>query len=337
MRTVLLALVTCLLLAPAADAGPPSTHTDPGCYDGWTFTQPGLSKFKSISIVGAHATDEWIVAPKAAPPAGKRYPGAVLLHGGGGNWGTSGGWRASSRAVVTSSVPPATYKDQTTGVQASRTALKWLRPTTQGFRKYLAKNDNALIGYSLGAHVAVEVQQHPTALHLRTIVAIDALRRYVKNDYSAATTCNAAPSGQVKPVVPVLGLGSETGCWPDPPAHPSEDKLAGFTWWQSHKVPAMQATLANANHGDFSGEIHQGVFAHERQIHNSAYYIVSWLGVFLRANKSLYADLVDQTPGMNAPPITDVLTAKPGYGSAAFLPADGAWPGKICADLRSCP
>jgi hypothetical protein len=64
---------------------------------------------------------------------------------------------------------------------------------------------------------------------------------------------------------------------------------------------------------------------------------VSWLGVFLRANTSLYADLVDQTPGMKAPPITDVLTAKRGYGSAAFLRADGSWPGKICADLRNCP
>jgi hypothetical protein len=51
----------------------------------------------------------------------------------------------------------------------------------------------------------------------------------------------------------------------------------------------------------------------------------------------LYADLVDQTPGMHAPPITDVLTAKPGYGSAAFLPTDGGWPGKTCADLRNCP
>jgi pimeloyl-ACP methyl ester carboxylesterase len=336
VRTVLLALLTCLLLTSAADAGPARTHADPGCYDGWAFTEPGLSKFKSISIAGAQATDEWIVAPKAAPPAGKRYPGAVLLHGGGGNKCTLW-WLARFLAGRGYISVVLTYDDQTTGVQASRTALKWLKPTTQGFRKYLAKNDNALIGYSLGAHVAVEVQQHPKALHLRTIVAIDALRRYVKNDYSAATTCNAAPSGQVKPVVPALGLGSETGCWPDPPAHPAEDKLAGFKWWKRFKVPAMQATLANSNHGDFGGEIHQGDFVHERQIHNSGYYIVSWLGVFLRANKSPYADLVDQTPGMNAPQITDVLTAKPGYGSAAFLPADGGWPGKTCADLRNCP
>lgn len=328
--TLRLAWVFATLVALAVlPAGSAQAKQAP-CQD-WGFVRPAASTFRAVHI--ANITVAHILRPKPAPKG--RAPAVVLLHGWPGTecklW-----WLArllAGKGFVTLVVH---YEQrdapdvEAAAVRAGFSAAVFLRSSDNPYSAITDSDNISIIGHSLGAHATGELQEF---VRLRTIVALDNLRSFVKGDRSSGTSCGAkTPTGPITPVVPALSLGSETGCY-----GPDVDKLTGYKLWKAHGIPVIQATLRHSIHSGFTGEPSTDA-DHKRQMVHSAAYIVPWLNFWTNHRFGLYSKLVSQTPqGIS---IKQMLSPKrkQGYGSAAFMPAFGGWAGAPgCPNLRQCP
>jgi pimeloyl-ACP methyl ester carboxylesterase len=340
----LAALVFLLLIVPAGARAAP-------CPD-WSFTAPGASKYHAATIPNASASGHRtlpaiVLRPKKAGK--KKLPGVLLLHGRGGNrcalW-----WAArllASKGFETLVVTYPSDGPKGSGLEsAAATSIKgvlaWFRSTANPYRKNLNRNKLGLVGHSLGALVAADLQQDAGLPYLKTIVAFDNLRAYLLNDVSGGVDCDPTMlSGPITPRLPALSLGSETAC----PTHPSAaSKRTGYDVWRAAGVNVMEAVIAGIRHPGFSGGNVNP--QHATLLKHVAYYTVPWLKRWLKAKShtakaSFEAALTSQAPlGI---PVTQMLfdpanlpaTNPPidpaGWVSAAFLPS------KECTDLRACP
>lgn len=328
------ALVLVWMVAPA------TSRASSPCHD-WPFTSPSRSVFHAAHIpVPSPATvvaryDADVLRPAKVAP-GVRLPGVVLLHGRGGAkcalW-----WAARLLAGRGYETLVLTYPSSGTvaqvepgGATAARAALAWLRSSANPYRSKLKANDLALIGHSLGAIVAQDVQQDASLPYVKTIVALDNLRRYLIGDPGGAVSCDPSTlAGPITPRVPALGLGSLTGC--PPPDQALTDKTTGYKNWRAAGVFVEEAVLAHSNHNGYTGGAPFNT-AHRAQLEHAAYYVLAWLARWLRGDTTQEARLVSQTPlGI---PVTAMLandTNAPAFTSSAFLPS------KECPELRACP
>jgi pimeloyl-ACP methyl ester carboxylesterase len=326
-----LALVAALVPASAQAASP--------CKE-WAFTAPAKSIFHKVKIpvlgsaTGAVRYDADVLRPKKVGRS-TRLPGIVMLHGKGGQkcalWWAARLLAGKNYETVVLTFPSggSVTDAEVSAATATRSAIAWLRSHQNPYRSNLNANDIALVGHSLGAIAAQDVQQATSLTYIKTIVALDNLRKYLDGDPGGAVTCDPALLGRpITPRVPALGLGSETGC-PDFPA--LTDKTTGYKNWRAANVYVEEAVLANTNHPSYAGGTPFNQ-AHLTQLRHAAYYMVPWLTRWLRNKPALEAALVSQTPfGI---PVTQMLTDdtnRPIFTSSAFLPS------KECPELRACP
>ena len=334
MLRVAAAVAFIWLVAPAgARASSP-------CHE-WAFTSPSRSVFHAVHIpvrlptTSVAGYDADVLRPVKAPK-GVRLPGVVLLHGRGGT--KCGLWwaarllagRGYETLVLTypSSGTPAQVEPG--GASAARAALAWLRSSSNPYRPELRANDLALMGHSLGAIVAQDVQQDASLPYIKTIVALDNLRKYLIGDPGGAVSCDPSTlAGPITPRVPALGLGSLTGC--PPPDQAITDKSTGYKNWRAAGVFVEEAVLAHSNHNGYADGPPFDA-AHRAQLRHAAYYVLAWLARWLRGDTTQEARLVSQTPfGI---PVTAMLAddaSAPAFTSSAFLPS------KECPVLRACP
>jgi hypothetical protein len=333
VRAMVAASIVAVLVVPAREvqaaplAAPVrAAATNSPCTE-WKFTQPTLSTYHAVTI--AHTTAAYVLGPRH--PVDAKHAGIVLLHGANGN-ACSLWWAArllAGRDYVTVVVG---YKNNTlsSSDHAGRSALHWLRTSTHNpWHGHIATEDLAIIGHSLGAHAAADLQQTE---HVRTIVALDNLRAYLKADRSSGTTCHdEGPTERIKPVVPALSVGSEQDCYDTDAFDHTANKLSGFLAWLTKSVPVLQATLANSTHRQFTGTA-DFTKAHQIQLVRTSNYMIMWLNIWLRRHRDVYPRLIAAT--VAGAPVTAILSGAAGFGSAAYLPADGTWKGKECWDLR---
>ena len=326
-----LALVGVLGSASAQAASP--------CHE-WPFTSPAKSIFHKAKIPMAAATtgkvgyDADVLRPTKVGRT-TRLPGIVLLHGKGGQkcalWWAARLLAGKNYETVVLTFPSggSVTDAEHSAAAATRSAIAWLRSSQNPYRSNLNASRIALVGHSLGAIAAQDVQQDATLPYVKTIVALDNLRKYLDGDPGGAVTCDPALLGRpITPRVPALGLGSETGC-PDFPD--LTDKTTGYKNWRAANVYVEEAVLAHTNHGGYAGGMPFNP-AHLAQLRHAAYYMVPWLTRWLRNQPALEARLVSQSPfGI---PVTDMLTddtGRPIFTSSAYLPS------KECPELRACP
>jgi hypothetical protein len=337
MKRIWVALICVLGLvvvdAPSAMAGP--------CSHEWAFSHPGRSRWKQVNIQSVAPTtadpsyEGLIVRPKKLPPGTRKVPGVVILHGRGGSkcalW-----WAArllASRRYITLvlTVPPGDAPKDATRVAAiaARSAIRFLRSPADPYRAKLVTNDLGLVGHSQGSQAASVVQG--TAKYVRAIVGLDNLRHFAVFD-PGGIGCEG-PHGLVKPRVPGLGVGSETGCQDNPSL---TDKLRGFHAWRQRGVPAMETVLNGLEHPTFSGGPPYDA-THETALKHTGYYVVNWLDRWLLRGKrwkprrrAAVKRLLSPTP-LGVPIDRMLSDMGPQFRSAAFLP------GRInCEDLRGC-
>jgi pimeloyl-ACP methyl ester carboxylesterase len=330
-----------LLLGLAVLAALPqaTAQAAPPCSD-WAFTAPAKSAFRKVKIpllgaaTGRVRYDADVLRPKKLSRTA-RLPGIVLLHGRGGQkcalWWAARLLAGQNYETLVLTFPSGgTVTDaEHSAATATRSALAWLRSHQNPYRSNLNAGDIALVGHSLGSIAAQDVQQDANLTYIKTIVAMDNLRKYLDGDPGGAVSCDPATLGRpITPRVPALGLGSETGC-PDFPD--LTDKTTGYRNWRAANVYVEEAVLANTIHANYAGGMSFNQ-AHLTQLRHAAYYMVPWLARWLRNQPAREAALLSQTPfGI---PVTQMLTddtGKPIFTSSAYLPS------KECPELRACP
>jgi pimeloyl-ACP methyl ester carboxylesterase len=332
-----------LIVAALAAAGPPTASADTPCQTAeWGFTSPGKSVFEPVTVPSVvagspQASYDGVVAEPAVIPSGEKLPGVVLLHGRGGN--LCGLWWAArllaSHGYITLAVSmdPGTDVDEASNIAtiAARSSVSFLRGPDDDYRDQLKVDDIGMAGHSQGSMGVSRAQSHLPAV--RAIVGLDNLRAFGHQD-PGGTGCQPHGSLPVAPSVPGLGIGSETGCQDDAAL---TDKLAGFRAWRMASMPAMEAVLANSQHGWFAGSGSQSNSDHLSQLKATGYYMRAWFDLWLKHDHSAYHRLLSSTP--MGRPIDDVLTAKStphhpaAFHSAAFLPGFHNY---HCRNLRSC-
>ena len=133
---------------------------------------------------------------------------------------------------------------------------------------------------------------------MKTIVALDNLRRYLIGDPGGAVSCDPSTlAGPITPRVPALGLGSLTGC--PPPDQALTDKTTGYKNWRAAGAFVEEAVLAHSNHNGYTGGAPFNA-AHRAQLKHAAYYVLAWLARWLRGDTTQDARLVSQTPLWNS-------------------------------------
>ena len=210
-----------------ATLGPASAQAASPCKE-WSFTAPAKSIFHKAKIpmlattTGTVGYDADVLRPKKVSRTA-RLPGIVLLHGKGGQkcalWWAARLLAGKNYETVVLTFPSGgpVADAEASAATATRSATAWLRSNQNPYHSNLNRHDIALVGHSLGAIAAQDVQQDPSLAYIRTIVALDNLRKYLDGDPGGAVTCDPAMLARpITPRVPALGLGSETGC-PDFP------------------------------------------------------------------------------------------------------------------------
>ncbi|MEA2244322.1 MAG: hypothetical protein QOD24_3878 [Solirubrobacteraceae bacterium] len=331
MRRVVLGLagaVAVLAGGPVNDA----VATGP-CPHEWSFTKPARSTYKAVPVPSSapnstQLTYDGIALRPKKVPEGKRVPGVVVLHGRGGN--KCGLWWAArllaSRgyvALVLTMPPGDTVQEASTeGARAARAGVRFLRSKANPYRKVMQRDNLGLVGHSQGSMGASIVQGEMKAVH--AMVGFDNLRTYGYSD-PGGIGC-VGPADPVKPRVPALGVGSETGCQDDPAL---TDKRAGFHAWKAKGIPAMEAVLAGMTHPLFGGGAPYNS-GHATKLRRAAYYMTNWLDRWLRGRKAAVGRLLSSNP-MGVPIDQMLSDAGEPFASAAFLP------GRIdCEHLRAC-
>lgn len=324
----LLAVGALAMAAPPAGAAGPCPHE-------WPFTQPARSVYKQVKVprTATAATmsfyDALVVRPRELPPGVDRIPGAVLLHGRGGNkcalWWAARFLAAHGYETLTLTYPNADSPSELSAISAgaARDGVKFLRSKKNPYRSVVLRNDLALIGHSQGSLGASVAQFDTNAV--RAVVGFDNLRAHGVAD-PGGIGCLPGPSEPVTPRVPGLGLGSETGCLDDPSL---TDKLAGYHAWRAAGRPTMEFVLRGMQHGSFGGGAPYDS-AHATGLRHAGYYTLAWLDRWLLGRVPAVRRLLSRMPlGIPIDQMLSGLGAQ--FLSAAFLP------GRIdCEDLPTC-
>lgn len=174
---------------------------------------------------------------------------------------------------------------------------------------YAAVSDTSRLGiggHSMGSSVTSLLQGDPD-LHIDAGVAQDNLKRWISGDPGAAgESCNNAPSVEVTPAVPVMGLAKDEPCSADSTSYP-DLKLPGFSWWREHQVPSMELVMRGFTHSTFgSSEEHQKLVTH---------FMLAWFRLYLNDDSSQLDTLL--SPTIDGQPTVDVLSQQ--YNSAAYI------------------
>ena len=274
----------------AAAAGP--------CPHEWPFTNPARSEYQAVRVPSVKPSttqltyDGIAVRPKRVPK-GKRVPGVVVLHGRGGNkcglWWVARFLASRGYVAVVLTIPPGDTVQEASaeGAFAARAGVRFLRSNANPYRDVTQIDDLGLVGHSQGSMGASIVQGEMKAV--RAIVGFDNLRTFGYSD-PGGIGC-VGPTDPVKPRVPGLGIGSETGCGDDPTL---TDKLAGFHAWKAKGIPAMEAVLAGITHPQFGGGAPFDS-THTDQLQHAAYYMINWLDRWLRGSHSAVGRLLELT------------------------------------------
>jgi pimeloyl-ACP methyl ester carboxylesterase len=238
------------------------------------------------------------------PPDGGYYQGArpvvLLQHGLGGNqcaqWWTAQDLAGHGYVAIVWTAPQGANTTEAffNAVDAMRSAIAFV-PTPAN--PYSANSDSsriALAGHSLGSIVASYVQQDADP-GVRTVVALDNLRRWVNGDPGGAVfECTANQVLEITPRVPAIGFAKDAPCDARPDYAPADLKQAGFLWWREHGVPSMELVMAGFDHLAFATP------GSEQQHRELGYFIQAWLDHWLLndpdADSRLLADTVLGVP-----------------------------------------
>jgi pimeloyl-ACP methyl ester carboxylesterase len=267
-----------------------------------------------------------VFAPQPLPTQRLAAPGAVVMHGIDAN-PCSVRWLARLLAgrgyfVVSPYRPPTTDPAQHADdvaeakkhMAAERAGYEYLRSAAFPFSGFVSPDDISLVGHSLGASAAAVLQgEHLDGV--RTIVALDGLRRYGAHDRGLPFNCTGKPGLPIKPVVPALGLASEAVCSASPHPHDHELRKTGYRRWRQARVASVVTALKGFQHTSFTGS------GNGPQLKRVAHIVMPWLDHYQR--------------GASASPLatfpTNWLSHK--FLSAAYLPDEGI----DCPQLTSCP
>ena len=316
---------------------PATSRASSPCHE-WPFTLPSRSVFHAAHIPVLSPTtvvaryDADVLRP-AKVPQGVRLPGVVLLHGRGGAkcalwWAARllAGRGYESRGAHLP-VQGTVAQAEPRGATAARAALAWLRSSANPYRSKLKANDLAVMGHSLGA-TSQDVQQDASLPYVKTIVALDNLRRYLIGDPGGAVSCDPSTlAGPITPRVPALGLGSLTGC--PPPDQALTDKTTGYKNWRaagcsSRKLCSRTATTTGTRAARRSTRRTVLSSSMRRTSTRLARAMVA-----RRHNAGREARAPDTARNSSAAMLANDTSA-PAFTSSAFLPS------KECPELRAC-
>jgi hypothetical protein len=335
-------------LCPALASGA-SAATSP-CGADWGFTQPASSVWQHVTVPSLQfplQTYEGLVVRPDPVPHGKQ-PAVVVMHGKG-TAQCSVWWAArllaahtvTAQGYVTMTINNPTNSTWTPAqliehhVDAVKSAVHFLRSTSNPYASFTDTDHIGLVGHSLGAAAISYVQ----ALNpfVKAIVGLDNIRAYHDGDAGAYIHCQQPPSGPVTARAPALGEASEAPCTTEgqhhpPPSNPFDftDKRLAFKHWRANEVASMETVMNGFEHTTFAGLPQSDPVAnakHAEQLGRAGYYMQAWLDLWLRHDPTAPPRLLSCTP--HGDPIDQVLSSKlpglldpPGaYQSSLFVPS----------------
>jgi pimeloyl-ACP methyl ester carboxylesterase len=317
-----LILVSALLVAGGLLAAPSSVSAANPCPAQPHYQWMGESVADTVTIPSlTHPYGISSYAGTVVRPADQAaYPGArpvvLLQHGLGGNqcaqWWTARDLAGHGYVAVVWTAPVGTgaVTAFVNAVDAMRSARAFVRTPANPYAAFSDTTRMALAGHSLGSIVASFVQQDGDP-GVRTIVALDTLRRWLTGDPGGAVfECTPPHGAEVTPRVPALGFAKDEPCDVLPGHAPADLKLPGFDRWREAGVPAVELVMAGYDHLDFATP---GSEARHRDL---AYFIEGWLARWLLGDPAgeerLFAETVEGRP------IEDLLSTR--FLSGAYLP-----------------
>ena len=259
-------IMSSLVVGSTASAGTPirspgvphdgarAATTPPPCIDWSSIYDRSTSRFHEVQVPGPGGPFQgYLVVPVNHPAM--FVGGAVLLHGAGGD-ACSLWWAARLLAqhgfvalTLHYEAPAEAGGYEAAGEDAGRAGLAYLATLSN-----ITPHRLALIGHSLGSSAAMGIQSKLSNVvatarkTVSTVVALDNLRAYTKQDPGGGTHCSDSPSGKVKPRVPAIGI---VPWWCVRTIRPGVPSARASTSARREKAAAGDGSRARQQHPQF--------------------------------------------------------------------------------------